>query len=137
RFENSVIGPIELPVYGWDISSAYPYQLTQLPCLMHAEWRKTNREDISHGIIRYELRDSGECDAWGPLPFRLADGCIAYPATSGGDYAWATEYRSAKKLVPQGLRFIEALELVSHCSCVPFGEVPRYYLERLRIGKDG
>ena len=38
RFENSVVGAFEQTVYNYDISSAYPYQLCFLPCLLHGQW---------------------------------------------------------------------------------------------------
>ena len=41
RFEHSLIGPIKGPIYGYDISSAYPYALTKLPCLCHGRWSLT------------------------------------------------------------------------------------------------
>lgn len=37
RFECSQIGPLK-GVYSYDIASAYPYAMTQLPCLKHGIW---------------------------------------------------------------------------------------------------
>lgn len=46
RFENLVIGDIPGPIWGYDISSAYPYQTTFLPCLACGQWERTrNRKD--------------------------------------------------------------------------------------------
>ncbi len=41
RFDNSMVGMVSGKVYGRDISSAYPYQITQLPCLIHGRWERT------------------------------------------------------------------------------------------------
>lgn len=38
RFENSVVGDVKKPVIARDIHSAYPYALSQLPCLACGKW---------------------------------------------------------------------------------------------------
>ena len=38
RFEISRRGKVEKLVHDWDISSAYPYQIYNLPCLMCGKW---------------------------------------------------------------------------------------------------
>jgi hypothetical protein len=39
RFEISRYGPLAIPCHSYDISSAYPYAFTFLPCLVHGKWR--------------------------------------------------------------------------------------------------
>ena len=141
RFENSVIGEILGPVYNYDISSAYPYQTYFLPCLQHARWTKTkNRNDIlsaDHALVRYRLNDSNTgIRSWGPFPFREADGSICFPITSGGGWVWREEYLQGEKLF-YNVEFIEAWTLHTECDCHPFKEIPQWYLERLKIGKEG
>ena len=62
RFENSVIGRIDGTVYNYDISSAYPYQITFLPCLEHGQWRHTtDRGELERArtaFVRYALGDA-------------------------------------------------------------------------------
>src|SRR4029077_20121354 len=87
RFVNSVIGSVNESLEGWDISSAYPYQIAFLPCLQHGFWKHTTRrEDLAetrHACVRYEFAGmpslDGICRSWGPFPFRERNGAISYP----------------------------------------------------------
>ena len=36
RFENAKVGPVREALWNYDISSAYPYQMTFLPCSVTA-----------------------------------------------------------------------------------------------------
>lgn len=141
RFENSVIGEFKEPIYNYDISSAYPYQLCFLPCLLHGEWEyTTNREDIDGvnvraSLIHYTLGPSTRED-WGPFPFRTQDGSITFPVESGGGWVWDEEYKTGERMF-DNVRFIEAWVYKSVCGCQPFKDIPQYYLERLGIGKEG
>lgn len=139
RFENSVLGPVNGPVYSLDISSAYPYQLTQLPCLIHARWELTRKrsglEGAQQAIVNYRLSDSKR--PWGPFPFRSPDGTITYPASSGGGWVYLPEYLAGESQFP-GVQFRSAWVLHKRCDCpCIFGSVPELYRERVRIGKEG
>ncbi len=144
RFDNSRLGPIQGPVHGYDISSAYPYQEYQLPCLIHGTWTRTSRrQDIDKArlaCIRYSLSDITRSQyddmAWGPFPYRTKEGSICYPAVSGGGWVWKDEYISAESYYPH-INFVEAFCYHTDCDCQPFKDLARYYLERLRIGKEG
>lgn len=139
RFENSVIGTIKGPVYGYDISSAYPYAITFLPCLQCGKWSHTTRlkrvEKAGAAVVRYSLPETKN-PYWGPFPFRLSDGSIAFPSRSGGGWVWKDEFLSGLRLFPK-VRFHEAWVYESDCDHQPFADVPRLYRERLRIGKEG
>jgi len=142
RFENLMIGELNETVYSYDISSAYPYQLYFLPCLKHARWEYiTARNQLSPGtkgsaLVRYRLNKSDKALSWGPFPFRLEDGSICFPESSGGGWIWQEEYLAGEELFPN-VEFIEAWKLHCECDCIPFEKIPHYYLERLRIGKEG
>lgn len=140
RFEHSVIGPIEGPIYSYDISSAYPYQLTFLPCLEHGRWEYTDNEtaieSARSALVRYRLHRI-ESENWAPFPFRESDGTISFPRQSGGGWIWSVEYEAARRIYPDSIEFLGAWLLRSDCNCQPFQQIPEYYLERLRIGKEG
>lgn len=144
RFENSMIGPIEKEIEGWDIASAYPFQLCNLPCLEHGSWEYTNQRgklfqsNVKTALVRYSLNPKkGEASPyWGPFPFRLADGSITFPQGSGGGWIFLEEFLAGERLFP-GVNFHEAWLYKSDCTCKPFLQIPKYYLERLRIGKEG
>ncbi|MEK6885164.1 MAG: DNA polymerase, partial [Nanoarchaeota archaeon] len=145
RFECSITGEIKGPVYNYDISSAYPYQTYFLPCLIHGKWKHTKNEyDINpnkfckHAIVKYKLIDypNRSIKSWAPFPFRAPDGNICYPLTSGGGWLWRDEFLAGQKLFAN-VEFLEAYVLESGCNCKPFEQIAEYYIERLKIGKEG
>lgn len=141
RFEMSRIGLVDQTIYSYDISSAYPYQEYNLPCLKHARWEHTTkRQNIymtkGSSLVHYRLRKPNKKKAWGPFPFRLSDGSICFPDTSGGGWVWRDEYLAGEALF-DNVEFVEAWNLISECDCHPFKQIPHYYLERIRIGKEG
>ena len=140
RFENSIVGVINTDVYNYDISSAYPYQISQLPCLKHGVWKLTyNRKDldsVNAALINWKnpVKQVSHDDYWGPLPFRTKDGSIIYPVSGGTGWTYKQEFIQAEKF---GVKFLSAWILLQTCKCRPFEKFPIYYIERCRIGKDG
>lgn len=139
RFEHSVIGPIQGPVYSFDISSAYPYQICFLPCLKHGTWELTKDrfqiETAKAALVRYSL--SKIDGPWSPFPFREKAGTIVFPSQSGGGWIWRDEYLVGERLFPKSVHFHEAWIYKCSCSCRPFKKIPAFYKQRLRIGKEG
>jgi hypothetical protein len=143
RFENSVIGRVNEKVYIYDISSAYPYQLYFLPCLQHGRWhlsrtrRAIEKPNVVAAIVHYELATCGGANkSWGPFPFRDRFGTICFPTESGGGWVYKDEYLTGERLF-DNVKFKEAWIYTCECDCRPFAKIPEYYLERLRIGKEG
>lgn len=141
RFENSVIGVMKGPVYNNDISSAYPYQLYRLPCLLHARWRHSHRRAALDGarqaLVHFSVQNSPAIEHWAPFPHRDDNGAICYPRVHPGGWIWLDEYLQGEKMWPNNVIFHEAYILETDCDCHPFKDIPYYYLERLRIGKEG
>jgi hypothetical protein len=140
RFEHSAIGVIKGPVFGRDISSAYPYQTCFLPCLVHGRWSLTRDrkrlETARASLVHYRLYRPRHKQAWAPFPFREKDGTICFPESSAGGWVWGAEYRAGEAIFPN-VQFQEAWVLESDCDCQPFAKIPHFYRERLRIGKEG
>jgi len=156
RFENSVIGTVPGPVWSYDISSAYPYQIVFLPCLEHGDWervtdeRELDRPGVAASLVRYGLGTPRKEDtSWGPFPFRIrpegakslagndtSGGSICFPIQSGGGWVWGEEYKAGRAAFPH-VQFREAWVLRINCECQPFLRVPAWYLERLKLGKEG
>jgi hypothetical protein len=143
RFEISRVGPVEETVYNYDISSAYPYQSTLLPCLVCGRWEritgrtlKSRIERARLALVRARIRKSEHAQAaWGPLPFRTEEGTIVFPRSLGSVWTWKEEFLAAERLFP-GTEPIEAWVYETPCDHKPFGELPGCYVERLRIGKE-
>lgn len=143
RFENSVIGAIHEPLYNYDISSAYPYHTTFLPCLRHGTWRLTkDRRDITGiesvkaALVSYTLGPNPGITTWGPFPFRGEDGSISFPIESGGGWVWRDEFLAGERIF-RHVRFQEAWVYTCECDCQPFVQIPTFYKERLKLGKEG
>lgn len=138
RFENSIVGAVPGTVYNYDISSAYPYQLCFLPCLLHGKWYHTKKradlETARTALVHYRISTSAS--RWCPFPFRDKKGSICYPAQSGGGWVWLDEYLAGERIF-KATEFREAYVYHTDCDCQPFEQIPKYYLERLRIGKEG
>lgn len=139
RFENSVIGPVHKPVYGKDISSAYPYQIRFLPCLDCGTWELTRSYQemtrSSVALVRYAYVKE-ILSSWAPFPFRDKDGSIFYPSISGGGWVWRDEFLVGQKIWPNEIEFVEAWVYNTSCNHEPFEDIPKYYLERLRLGEE-
>lgn len=137
RFEHALMGIIK-PVYGYDISSAYPYQLYNLPCLLHGKWTHVTsnvRKAIANcttAIIRYS-HESKPGSTWAPFPHRDDDGSICYPRKSSG-WLWLPEILAGMRFGKTRLH--EAWVYTTTCTCHPFADVAKYYRRRVELGKD-
>ena len=147
RFENSRVGPVRESLWNYDISSAYPYQMTFLPCLEHGQWRRTeDRADLngsSHALVRYGFSSLGpkvEDVSWGPFPYRFGEGSeeegsICFPHRSPGGWVYREEYLAGEALFGH-VHMIEAWIYETECDCKVFEKIPFYYLYRTLVGKD-
>lgn len=136
RFEHSTAGPIA-PVYGYDISSAYPYQAFLLPCLAHGRWhhatRKIELTGCTTALIHYAYWGKST-DVWAPFPHRSTKGAICYPYRNQG-WVWLPEWEASAGM---GRReFIEAWVYDTDCECKPFAQLAECYRERVSLGKSG
>ena len=137
RFETSRVGPIYDKVYNYDISSAYPYQTTFLPCLSCGRWERLgNHADTaieSASLALLYVKSNSE-RKWGAFPHRMRDGTITFPLRNSGVWVWKREYLAARRFCD--VKLLDGWVYRTECDHKPFGALPDYYLERLRLGKD-
>lgn len=131
RFETSAVGPIKTPVDNWDLNSAYPAAITQLPCLSHGTWRPSRTIEPG-GIYHIQYNGRGG-QPWYGFPHRTSDGRIIFPQTGAGWY-WGEEIIAAQHLgmkvtVTHGFHF------APNCEHRLFDFVPRVYSLRQALGK--
>ena len=135
RFENGWIGDIEGPLYNFDISSAYPYQLFRLPCLEHGKWSVTRNIDVARrstiALVWWHMGVNHHDYSWGPFPFRTKKGSIVFPVAGGNGFCWGEEFFAGQSIFPH-VEFIMAYVYNTDCDCRPFQEIPLYYRERDR-----
>ena len=160
RFEDSVVGHVELPCHGYDISSAYPYALTHMPCLVCGFWRfdkkitKAKLELVEKkgglAVAHFRVRPVSAVErrklAWCPLPFRSESGSISYGTNFSG-WAWHMELLAAIRGWPD-LVELKGGAWIYERRCGPgykgekkehhpFGFLPEVYRERNHWGKEG
>ncbi len=138
RFENAIIGKFPGPVWGYDISSAYPYQLCLLPCLEHGTWEYTTSYErmlrARSALVNYALPRTHD-SFWAPFPYREAKGNICFPQESGGGWVYKAEFLAGARLFP-AVGFKGAWVYECDCACEPFRRIPEFYRQRIRLGKE-
>jgi hypothetical protein len=139
RAEISTSGCIQGPIWAYDISSAYPYHASRLPCLEHGRWERVTREralagkGVVHALVHGHVQHApGE---WGPLPVRLASGSIVFPRSGASGWWWRDEWMTARSGW-EGLKFDHAFVLRRECDCKPFAFLPDLFARRRAIGKE-
>lgn len=135
RFETLAHGTIAENVWEYDIRSAYPYAMTQLPCLKHGTWGYSTVDEgrfanpsgsLWVGHVRWDTFDSQEpmgVGEAGPLPWRYDDGGIMFPAQGRGVY-WSVE------VPPYAVIDGPVAIYRPECDCRPFAWVPEMYQRR-------
>jgi hypothetical protein len=129
RFEISRIGTVK-PVHEYDLASAYPWAMANLPCLEHGQWIN---EYVPGNRVSVQKVAFTTARPWGPFPYRDPDGVILYPWCGQGWY-WACEVDAARD-AGDAVIIDDAWSFVSNCDHTPFSWIPDVYAERQRIGK--
>lgn len=133
-FEIFQHGHLPGPTYEYDINSAYPAAMTELPCLEHSCWTDTEGD---HGYALVHARVYGSDPVVGAMPARRPDGSIARPYEVQGIY-WLHEIQMAKQagLIDE-FQMREYWGLMEPCVCNPFRTaIPEIYQKRLEVGKN-
>jgi hypothetical protein len=129
RFEIAESGLHE-KIWTYDIRSAYPYILSQLPCLTHMVYKESEGYSESEWAIYYCEWSVDRKTPWPPFPFRDRHGQICYPYEGSGWYH-ASEVRSALALFPGCITIRRSVTLdpacPSGCTGKPFAFIPGYF----------
>jgi hypothetical protein len=149
RIEAVMIGNGEsTPVHRYDINSAYPYIMSELPCLVHGQWSHNvpvTSEDFALVRLRWDRWDltppkadrNGDTPAMSvhgapfyPYFFRAPNGAICYPCEGRGWY-WACEMRPEEEA-------IETWKYSTECDCGrPLDWVTEMYEFRKELKRRG
>jgi len=133
RFEIGAHGLMREPVYQYDINSAYPAVIRELPCLACAKWLPSTEVQY-YGLYEVEWKLPQPC-RWGSLPHRNKRGEITYPSEGSGWY-WGSEILAGERLYPGSHHIRQGWKMVSECRHHPFAEVPNVYAQRQALGKN-
>lgn len=140
RFEVMQFGHVLDNAYEYDVNSAYPSALRELPSLADGRWEHVTGDpgDMPFAIYRVQFSGYGMfCD---PSPFwiRTRLGTIHYPRIGEGWY-WSPEVAAARKYRPDTFAVVEAYVFHPATDVKPFAFVEPLYLKRqaLKRGGDG
>jgi hypothetical protein len=138
RFETASLGEFN-DVYYYDIVSAYPTTIRNLPCLACGEWTKRRKYDPTQEVALWHVAWGfgpmhGEDDVlhtWGPLPWRSDHGLICYPAQGEGWYH-ASEVSAALEMYPSNIAVLDGWSYETACDHRPFAFVDDLFKERAK-----
>lgn len=135
RFEVTTIGKVGSTIWEYDINSAYPAAMLQLPCPIHGRWKRFRSENeldpssvyISDISFRHPYR-SFLCG----FPIR-EKARLYFPEMGQGIY-WSPEINAARKIGAE-VRINGGYYYSRECSCQPFQWVNALYETRKQLGK--
>lgn len=128
RIEVCKIGYHGGPVYDYDVNSAYPAVMAELPCMLHGFWERGEGEPPPGFTLvrcKYEFMQGLR---FYPLFFRTDKMQISFPAQGEGWY-WYPEYLAATKCEGH-LEVIEWYHWKQSCNHKPFHWIENYYKTR-------
>lgn len=137
RFEISahgIVGTDTRPVWEYDIQSAYPAAIRDLPCMRHGSWQ--NEIDLNKPGITL-VRWSSRVDQVGtlmPFLFRRSTGRIYAPAAGSGWYH-NIEVATALRMPNTDFDLVDGWTWNRSCSCDPWQFVSELFDLRVLLGK--
>jgi hypothetical protein len=137
--------------WSYDINSAYPHIIAQLPCLRHGRY-SSGRGNPHVGerelcIVRASVRRTADLGAWDPdnpgdihigaMLHRDKQGRIFRPLSTSG-YYWLHELRAAERAgCVEAIEYHEWARFEPGCDCPsPLREIIGLYDWRLKVGKN-
>lgn len=130
RFETMAVGNIDQPVDEYDLSSAYPFAMSELPCLIHGQWKRTRKHHGQLAVSHLQFYHEGnQFAAANPLPVRQKDGTLFFPSSGSGWY-WRHEYE-----IEDDNKWHVRVDatwswIPDECDCQPFAWVRDLYHQR-------
>lgn len=141
RFEQPVHGHIPGTVSEYDINSAYPAVIAELPCLLHGKWHRGEEipyYELSrfHGITCVYGTAVGSNAYLGALPHRTRTGAIVFPSITRGWY-WVDEINAGIRAGLIDTFDVESWVHYEPCDCEPpLRSIRELYSGRVHIGKN-
>lgn len=124
RFEQFKAGHYDGKVYLYDINSAYPDKIRNLPSLRGATWEFTTDYDGSAGLWFCSFDNDRESDISPfPTPWRGKGGIVGFPEHNTGVWLWHHEAKYATT-VHRGYK------LITPDKTMPFAFVSDMYIKR-------
>ena len=131
----------------YDINSAYPYVITNLPCLEHGEWYKgsgipaINESDI--GFVYATVKSCTPLsDEWqngrliGTMLHRRKNMSILRPMITKGWYVWSELQAAISAGLIEEIEYGDWIGYHQICEDKPLAKVAELYEMRLTVGKE-
>jgi hypothetical protein len=139
RFQPFIVGHIQQPLYCYDIRSAYPYFISQLPNLAKGKWEHVTDYDpadnLAFGVYHVVYRASPDPRKCYPLPYRDSHDMVSFPHRVEGWY-WNPEAELVKDdpdaTIVEGWVFRE-----DDSKDRPFAWIAEYYRKRALLKRTG
>lgn len=140
RFEMLKWGRTNQPVYEYDVNSAYPRALIDVPNLADGEWTHDESDDVAPFAL-YHVTFTGDRDAASAYPLfkRETGGRILYPREVTGWY-WTPEYEAVREYVdnrPGSHLRVHSRYVYASTSPGPFRFIPELYAKRQALKAAG
>jgi hypothetical protein len=136
RFEVSRIGFIPGPLYEYDVKSAYPAAMLQMPCPHHTRWAHSRRRRLPTGGELYlaKVTFAHPPDRlWCGFPFRQKGG-LFWPLCGTGWY-WSVEIEAACRHLQADIIAVHDVWIAKRCcDCRPYDWINKVYAARQRLG---
>jgi hypothetical protein len=135
RSEVSRIGSIRGPVFEYDLRSAYPAAMLDLPCPLHTRWQHRPRAKSlpQDGLYLAKISFAHPDGPWCGFPFRH-NRRLFCPFQGTGWY-WSPEIQAAQRSLGADVVVVHNLWIARrNCDCRAFDWVSDLYEERRRIG---
>jgi hypothetical protein len=139
-FEIFAHGHIPGTSYEYDINSAYPAIIAQLPCLLHGHWTRHgagHTPGTKETLILVRATVEGTDPHAGAMPHREKDGRVLRPSRTSG-WHWRNEILAAQRAgLVDTIDIHEAIHY-EPCDCPPpfEAEMVHLYKKRLEVGKN-
>lgn len=141
RIEVPVYGNVPGPIYRYDVNSAHPSALAELPNLRAGHWvrGKLFRSDLPFSVYHVSWRFPRGCPFY-PFPWRSPEGAIYFPPT-GKAWLWQPEIAAALEcggFSKRAILFLDAWHFVPDDPTErPFSQVREAYALRQRLKSEG
>lgn len=129
RIEVCKIGNHKGKVYDYDINSAYPSVMTDMPCMLHGTWVSgTGLPPAGFTLVNCSFEFPADLPFY-PLFYRTSKMQISFPSTGEGIY-WYPEFSAALQYFSEYIKIIGWWHWQSSCNHKPFHWIPEYYKTR-------
>jgi hypothetical protein len=136
-FEIFAHGHVPGTSHEYDINSAYPHIIAQLPCLLHGSWDRDHPDTWTRPLIMARATVSGSHPYVGAMLHREKDGRVLRPNKTTGWYWWHEIEAAENAGIVDSYKIHETISY-SGCDCTPplRAEMEWLYQERLKAGKN-